>query len=339
VPFGRIVTALVIPLCTASVFAQQPAQPSPRPTDETALSPWAFRERPYYDALKAEPRSAKIQLVVPAWSEAFPYSVKPGTRFAWQITLGKELPIVGLETAPGARPFRDGEWGVGLWIPVSFHMIEDFKDESNPIVNTDYRFGFMTKARRGLKDQRSIGVRFTPWAHESTHLGDEFTIGAERHFPSFERVNVSYEYYEYGVSYDTPTLTIRHGGINLWAKKGYYAHELLGSTTPTLTPSDSNYEPSIGFEWRGRGPATSRVPFVSVDTRRKLVYAYHRPAGVPEQHEWSWSVQIGRAVQQGTTGSPLREYFLQLYHGVNPHGQLRSQAGYDFIGLGWTFGQ
>jgi uncharacterized protein DUF1207 len=303
------------------------------------LSGWALRERPYYEALKAEPRAARVQLVVPAWSDAFPFSVEGGRRFAWQITLGKELPIFGFETQqPAPLGFDQGEWGFGLWIPVSFHMIEDFKDESNPIVNTDYRFGFMTKAQLGLAKQRRLGFRFTPFAHESTHLGDEFTIGADRHFPNFERVNVSYEYFEYGVSLDTPVFTVRHGGIQPWKKRGYYNDTLLGATTPTLTPSEANYEPSFGFEFRQRAAATSRVAFVSIETRRKLIYTYHRAPGASEPHEWSWSIEAGRAVQAGTTGVPLREYFLQVYHGVNPNGQLRSQSGYTFVGLGWTFG-
>lgn len=309
-------------------------------SDDGSLSVWTLRDRPYYEALKAEPRAARTQLVVPAWSEAFPYAVKDGNRFAWQIALGQELPIVGWETvAPSPRGFGQGEWGFGLWLPVSFHMIEDFKDDSAPIVNTDYRFGFMTKAQVGLANQRRLGFRFTPWAHESTHLGDEFTIGAERNHPNFERVNVSYEYFEYGVSLDTPILTIRHGGIRPWGSDGYYSDHLLGETTPTLTPSRANYEPSVGFEWRQKGTGTSRVAFVSVDTRRKLVYSYHRAPGETETHQWSWSMEIGRAVQEGTTGVPLREYFLQFYHGVNPHGQLRSQSSYTFVGVGWTFGR
>ena len=78
-------------------------------------------------------------------------------------------------------------------------MIEDFKDDSNPIVDTDYRFGFMTKFQCFCLDTMKLGVRFVPWAHESTHLGDEYTIFAQQN-PSFERINVSHEDWEYGVS-------------------------------------------------------------------------------------------------------------------------------------------
>lgn len=40
--------------------------------------------------------------------------------------------------------------GLGVWLPIAFHMAEDFKDESNPIVDTDYRFGVMLKSQIGL---------------------------------------------------------------------------------------------------------------------------------------------------------------------------------------------
>ena len=316
------------------------------PLTGTALGQrtWTFEDRYYYEALKAEPRAARISLIVPGWSEAFPFSEETGDRFAWQITLGRELPIVGVESAIPNGRFGPGQWGVGLWIPVSFHMIEDFKDDSNPIVNTDYRFGAMAKAQVGLERDAQLEFRLTPWAHESTHLGDEFTINAARLFPTFERVNVSYEYYEYGVSYHTSSWTIRHGGINLWGEDGYYSDHLLGDDTPTLSPSVANYEPSFGIEWTAPevvkpNGTIGRALFVSLDLRRRLIYQFHRAPGVDERHQWSWSLAVGRALPEDVTGVPLRDYFLQLYHGVNPHGQLRSQPDYTYVGLGFTFGR
>src|SRR2546428_2438978 len=106
-----------------------------------------FRDEPYYEPLYAEPRAARVMLLIPAWSEAFPQSVEPGSRFAWQIVLGRELPILAVSSQQTDGTLQNGKWGVGVWIPVSFHMVEDFKDESNPIVDTDYRFGFMVKGQ------------------------------------------------------------------------------------------------------------------------------------------------------------------------------------------------
>ena len=163
---------------------------------QSALSTEFFRDRPLYEPLLAEPRPARTMLLVPGWSAEFPDSVKEGSRFAWQISLGDELPILTLSSQQSAGVMEKGRWGVGLWIPVSFHVIEDFKDDSAPIVDTDYRFGFMAKFQCGCFENMRLGLRFVPWAHESTHLGDEYTIEAVKD-PAFERVNVSYEYWEY----------------------------------------------------------------------------------------------------------------------------------------------
>ena len=220
-----------------------------------------FREEPYYEPLFAEPRAARILLLVPAWSKEFPQSVEPGARFSWQIVLGKELPILAVSSQQADGRLTAGKWGFGFWVPISFHMIEDFKDESNPIVDTDYRFGFMVKGQYAWTDQVRLGFRFVPLAHESTHLGDEYTIHASAQ-PGFERVNVSNEYHEYGISN-------------------------------------------------------------------------------PEQQQWSWSMQLGRSAVPGTNtrGEPLKQYFVQLYRGVNPYGQLRSQSDYWSVGIGFVFGQ
>ena len=306
------------------------------------LNMWTFKDLPYYEPLTAEPRAARMEVTIPAWAKEFPHSEESGTRFAWQVTLGREAPIVGVRTERVNGRVGKGHWGLGLWTPISFHMIEDFKDESAPIVDTDYRFGTMIKFQYGLKEDFWLGLKFVPWAHESTHLGDEYTIIASRR-PDFERVNPSFEYYEYGISFekvfgaDRLQLIARHGGINLWGDDGYYSDHLLGEETPKLTPSQKNYEPSFGVEVRGR-QIWSRHLFVSVDARHKLVYAYHRAPGEDEDKQWSLKFAAGLATPEGTTGIPLKRVYLHYYRGVNPYGQLRSQKDFWTVGVGWIFG-
>ena len=331
-------------LITCVTVADARAQPAGQ---DDGLHTWNFKDLPYYEPLKADPRAARMTLIVPAWSKEFPHSVKPGTRFVWQITLGRELPIVGVRTQTDDGRAGVGEWGIGLWIPVSFHMIEDHKDESAPIVDTDYRFGMMAKFQYGLSDESWLGVRFVPWAHESTHLGDEYTIIAQQTFPGppplgFERVNPSFEYLEYGVSYErmfgANMLTVRHGGIKLHGDDGYYSDHLIGETTPTLTPSEKNFEPSFGMEVRGWAMG-NRDWFASLDLRHKLAYKFHRLAGEDETKHWSYSLAVGRTVpEQSNNRILLKDYFIYLYRGVNPFGQLREQSDFWFAGIGWTFG-
>ena len=321
----------------------------PQTSGTRAGGAWTtFSDRAYYEPILAEPRAARIQLIVPSISDEFEFQEKGGFRLTWQITLGRELPIaVWKSSRSPTRPdslLSENEWGFGIWAPVSFHMIEDFKDPSAPIINTDMRYGAMMKAQRGLSRGRALSFRIVPWAHESTHLGDEYSISAQRRRPDFERINVSYEYYEYGISYDTPTTTLRHGGIGIlpWKEDGYYSnHPLEGEGDIEIPASRLNFEPSFGFEYRWPTEGTGRQVFVSADLRLKAIYNYQKAsADVAEDQQWSLSLMIGKMVQRGSGGPatvPLRAIYFHLYHGVNPHGQFRSQRNYSFFGVGWTF--
>ena len=306
-----------------------------------ALKPdWKLADRIYYEPLLAEQRAARLFLLFPGWSKEFPHSQERGNRFAWQITMGREIPLLGWETRSGAfgSPFTKGEKGFGIWLPIAFHMIEDFKDESNPIVDTDYRFGVMLKSQIGLPWQSRLGIRIVPWAHESTHLGDEYTILASER-PNFERVNVSYEYWEYGVSYEkafSPSglLKLRHGGIVLWGEDGYYSDHLLHSP-PTLSVSQKNYEPSFGVEYRFP-TMKDRQAFLSLDFRHRLQYSFHHPVSGEEIRRPTWTIGIGHAAREDHIAT-FRSLFAYFTHGVNPFGQLREQYPYWATGLGFTF--
>ena len=178
-----------------------------------------------------------------------------------------------------------------------------------------------------------------PWAHESTHLGDEYVILAQKK-PGFERVNVSYEYMELGVSPewafgDHSLLKARYGLIRLWGSDGYYSDHLLGSDEKTLSVSQKNTEHYFGAEYRHKTTG-SRQFFVSLDFRSRLQYSFHHPASGPERRRPTWTLAIGQAVPEESR-SFQRSYFFYFTHGVNPYGQLREQYPYKAMGIGWNF--
>ena len=77
-------------------------------------------------------------------------------------------------------------------------------DDSNPIINTDYRFGGMLTIEYGLGGDRWLGGRVTG-GHEHTHLGDECSAAGQREFPNtYERINVSWEFLDIGLLQATP---------------------------------------------------------------------------------------------------------------------------------------
>jgi hypothetical protein len=305
---------------------------------------WGLENRGYYDPLIAEPRAAQISITAPGISDEFPFMQKPGRRAVWDVSLGKEIPIVGYETSSGkGKPLGKGKWGIGFWLPVSFHMIEDFKDPSAPILNTDYRFSAMLKAQRGLSTTSRLGFRFQV-GHESTHIGDEFALEARRTKPDFERVNVSYEYWEYGISFETDRgkslhrLVFRHGGIGLLnPQKGFYEAESLEPGGRILPRSAKNFEPSFGFQWYFEKEKIGKFgPFLSIDSRYKTIYDYRKANdAVAEDRQMSFNILFGiRRVQQRFLEKGVPDLFFRYYRGVNPAGQFRSQRDYQLIGFG-----
>jgi hypothetical protein len=164
-------------------------------------------------------------------------------------------------------------------------------------------------------------------------VGDEFVLNALGARGSFERVNVSYEYREYGVSYDSAAFTIRHGGQTL-VSDSYYKPDVL---TPGITASQRSYVPSFGGEYRRAwGSGTG---FASLDARHDIVYDYHRPTpDTPERQQWSYNLAAGYRPEQSESWIAVREMYVRVYYGVNPNGQFRNQANYFTTGFGINFG-
>jgi len=136
---------------------------------------WTFEDKDYYKPLIAGVREPHVSALALAWADRMPFMVDDQSpRQVWDIDLGAEIPLFG-------RKLENDQEGFGFWIPIDFHMIEDFVDDSEPIVNTDYRFGLMAKVRRTLDDEKAWAVRVFV-GHESTHLGDEFAIVGQRAF-------------------------------------------------------------------------------------------------------------------------------------------------------------
>ena len=326
---------------------------------------WLMEERGYYDPILAEPRAAQTEVLFPARAASFPFAVNDRQGTVWDISVGHEFPIVGFETNKSANSptgVPAGKFGVGLWFPLSFHMIEDMgKDPSNPILDTDYRFSGLVKAQWGLRDNAAwwssahVGAKFQ-FGHESTHLGDEFTLNAlHTHFADFLRVNVSYEYYDAGASFEPNVgkygrhqIKLRGGDIWLWRPdQGWYDRELLQPFGRFIAGSKRNHEPYVQAEWYRQPDGASRLGYiVSADVRDRTIYQY-APApdatrtNPSEPTEWSTNLMAGvRQVRSGpgVLGKITPTYYARAYYGVNPSGQFRSQSGFYVFGVGVQFG-
>lgn len=317
-----------------------------------------LRDRDWFLPLAADPKPPGITFAFPMISDEFEFSQEPGRRLTWDVSLGKEIPIVVVEGFTPATAVA-GRWGIGLWTAVSFHVLEELgKDPSNPIINTDYRFSLATLKFRRVQKAFGLGpnhadyldIKADVWHHESTHLGDEFVIGAIRRL-DFERINVSYEYWDVAGSYEWRRLRDpkseddayhRHairGGLNgVWPyAQGYYSDHTLDAESRVIARSSRNLEPYIQYEYWAPHGSSGWAPFVSADSRYRTIYDYHKTSSdQDEQKQWSTNLALGFRT---SAESPLSvsEIYARFYHGVNPHGQLRNQRDYTTFGIGINF--
>ena len=307
---------------------------------------WLFESRPVFEPLRAGVRDVNMSAAI-GWADRVEFLVTPDERrFVWDIDVGAEMPIVGWESqSMAAGELVAGAHAVGLWFPISFHMIEDLAgDESNPIINNDYRFGLMGKAAYGLTDSRSVGLRLHV-GHESTHLGDEFSIAGQRAFPqSFERINVSWEYLDVTgqlrqILSNDHWYSIRLGVTSTLPLRDTYYSTGQGSLTESprgeVTPSRNWFDPHVGVEYEAEG-LLGQVGsvYASTEIRWRSIYDYHKPVtGAAEDRQMSINFVIG-ARKSGYSQLGRFSPFVRFYQGVNPHGQFRNQRDFSFVGFG-----
>jgi len=338
---GAFAIAAAVTEGATSVFAQ--TQPDGDPTQDRFVRTW-FETRPWYEPLVADPRGAHISLIGLALSREFPFMIEEGNRRVWDINLGHEVPFVLRERrTSGDRPIAPGGWGFGVWFPVSVHFVEDFKDEAHPIVNTDYRVGAAFKVAHGLERFPRDRVFFKlQVGHESGHVSDEFLLNAMAAYgEEFQRVDVTWQYVEAGVSWDRVLgasphgqLTLRFSGVHTLKYKGnagYYNTTLPDGST--VTPSSRHFEPAFGVEYQPLGTRGAGL-VVSLDARQKTIYNFHKLSpGDPDEAQWSYSIVAGvRPLSLRARMTP--EFVFKVYYGVNPNGLFRTQRNYWLIGTG-----
>jgi len=312
------------------------------PSAVSAQQTWALRDQPLFHPFKAEPRAAQINITALALSDEFPFQQKPGRRRIWDISLGKEIPVFGRYSQAQASTLDQGAAWWGLFVPIGFHMVEDFKDNSAPIINTDYRFAVSVRYLRGLSNQWSLGFKLEPVGHESTHLGDEFTLAASKNNSDFFRVNVSYEYWDvafYAEKWTAPaTWRFQTGVIGLWGDTGFYTFDPSETGGREVTPSKRSLEPYFDLErlsetrWLGGWNW-----FLSLDVRSRIVFDYFRAdPNVKEDRQLTTNLMVGLMDVGRDRG--IIDFFVRLYYGVNRNGQFRSEKDYFLLGIGFHVG-
>ena len=332
---------LVLLLLLAGARASAAQTPPPAPCDtakaSSKLGIEPFADRSWYEPLVAEPRGAQTQFYFWGESKPVPYMVRDEHFTVWEINFGDELPLATFEKGGIDGSLLDCRgWGFGAWASASFHMLLSYDHGSSPVLNQDYRFAGVIKAAKAVTPRDLISMKVQV-GHESTHLGDEFVIRAiDFYGDAFLRVNVSYEYVEYGANWDhflgarrQHSISVRASAVQTLGEGGFYSSRAL--TGQFLYPSAVNVEPGVGVEYLPQGSSGWR-PFVSYDGRLRTIFNYQKTsADEREDRQFSSSLVVGLRAMKWK-GMP--NFIARAYYGVNPHGQFRSQSDYWTLQLG-----
>jgi hypothetical protein len=345
------------------VGAQAQLPDSSQATHTPALQQWFFKRYDYYRPLVAEIRAATTRIeplgFIRDYQYARPNRALDELRMAMDLSLGKEIPLWGFNLTN--RTNHQPVGGVGLYLPISFHVLWDISDSvTAPIVDTDYRFAYgMLKGRYYLKTHSQqkasyLSFRLIPYGHESTHLGDEVTLYGFNQFSNFYRINISYEYWELGLSHtrqakeSNQEITFRVGAAGLWNRsKGFYSVDPREIRNATIYPSKRFMEYNLGlqlthvykkaFTLSSNASRKARwYDFLSVECRNRVLLDYEKMA--PNQLEkrvWCVNAVYGWTFETAREANPMNvKLYFRYYYGLNPFGQLRNQYDWWIASLG-----
>ena len=253
-----------------------------------------------------------------------------------EVHLGTELPIYYLVN--NQKDFKISASGfIG-----NILLIDMFEENTAPVINTDYFFGLKASAIKNIDHSfiRNIGLKLVPVFHESTHIGDEFSIHGYHDLPWFRRVNVSYEAWEIAAVLNDPDtiksnlFSAKVGVHGLWnPAKGYYTTDSLETKGNLAPPAEKNYEYYIQLNLqRTSGFLCSErwMNVLSVEANNRLKFSYDE--GVQEKRSWNLNLYLGWQYIAKKSGRNLG-FFFRYYTGIIPNGQFRNTGGYRYAGL------
>jgi hypothetical protein len=253
-----------------------------------------------------------------------------------EVHLGTELPIYYL-----VNNQKDFKFSTSGYIG-NILLIDMFEEITAPVINTDYFFGLKVAALKYIDHPyiRNIGLKLVPIFHESTHIGDEFSLHGYNDLPGFRRVNVSYEAWEIAAVLNDPDtiqanlFSAKVGFHGLWnPAKGYYTTDSLETKGVLAPPSEKNYEYYLQLNYqRTKGFLCSEkwMNVISVEANNRLKFSYDE--GVEESRTWNFNVYLGWKYMSEKSGHHVG-FFFRYYAGIMPYGQFRNTGGYRYAGL------
>lgn len=292
----------------------------------------------------------------------FSNSTRSGKHTFWDVGFGGEFPFLGYSYDTKKPDYSIESTGFELFVEGSAHMLLDFNTISSDVLNTDFRFGGGVSSRlpfRGFWKNLTVRIKYF---HESTHIGDEFTLGAVAD-SSFRRYNVSYQAAEFFMAFNRffPKSTrlwqlsnfrfyggYRYLGDGIFLSKEPLFDDFRKPGRKDALKLGSRHEIQLGAEvfvkaWLlpSHGNRESESAFLKVIKPQYFVLAadfYNRSryALVNPDKEWSRNIVVGLIYGDYFRGKRTVRWLFSFYHGINPHGQFRSTGSNYKFGLDYS---
>lgn len=316
----------------------------------TAFGNGLFRYSPFGHSLYADEHPNFVRMDV-AYTKMYPV-------YDWEHS-GKDyrtqtFGIFGFQLPLWYGQLADSTMALSVTAAMSANIWMDlFGGKTSPIVDTDYRIAlpsvaFMHRINRGFA--RNYALSWSPFKHESTHIGDELQIQKVSENRVLRRVNVSYNYTEFTFTLNeaenryTENHCFRVGLMLLWNwHKGWYKVDKEDGDCTLTQPRLSPWEAYLQYQYQS---PTSRHGFqgiVSAEVRNRALYGYNldnetndiEPVMQSETRVFTYNIFVGTRYN-----TPLYDgYFsriavgLRSYHGNCPYGQFRNLRSFSHIGL------
>ena len=311
-----------------------------------------FRYAPFGHSLYADMHPNFVRMDIPYATNHTVYDWGDHTNAAyrWQTTglFGINLPL-------WTGNLVDSAYALNVTMAMSANLWMDFYEfRTSPIVDTDYRIGipsitFLHRLNRGFF--RNYSVQWSPFKHESTHLGDELQVKNVERGYALKRVNVSYNYTEFVFTLNeaenryAENHCIRLGLMVLW-HKGWYNIDPWDGDSTLATPRYSPWELYLQYQYQSPTSKHGFQGIASAEIRNRAVYGYDlnakdQSSAVMRADSRTFTYNIFMGARYNTPN--YDGYFsrialgVRLYHGNCPYGQFRSIRNYSQIGVSLMF--
>lgn len=307
-----------------------------------------FCYAPYGRSLLADvhPNFARIDIAGFSNHTAYDYSQsnKP-----WRMSV---FGVMGMEAPIWRGEFQQNRFGVSFSITASSTIWLDILEPTTaPVVNTDYRFGmptttFIHRLNKGFL--RNYSIAFSPYKHESTHIGDELQILHMEQGYKLRRVNVSYNYAELAFTVNEPedsraschTFRLSAAVLYNLSRRGY-------NVTPADGPDQLLSHPTapvevwLQYQYQTKATQGGLQGIASVEIRNRALYGYtYNGIGLQEERRiFTYNAFIGLRYNTPGYDGYFSRFALGLrgYYGNCPYGQFRNIPNFAQVGISLIF--